>query len=128
MVTARIGNVSGALFAAKYKEMLGAAFFGKDLVVTPVTKTTSNITGDETLTEGTSVTVKGSLYKASDKYAQDNPGLIKDADAVVTFPPGTSIAKDYKITWNSENFRVDDTEEQAFGKTNIYIICRVYII
>lgn len=128
MVTTRTGTTSGQDFANKYKDMVGFLFFGKTLTITPVTKSTSNVTGSETLTEGTSFTTNGSLYKASDQYFQDKQGLMKGADAIVTLKPGTDIGKDYTITWNSETYRVDDVEEQAFGETNIYIICRVYII
>jgi len=128
MVTLRSATTNSQLFAKKYVDMIGVDLIGKTLVITPVIKTVSNNSGDETLTDGTSYSSRGSFFKANDTYSLKNPGLIKGADAIVTFPPDTVVLKDYKITWNSETFRVDDVEDYQFGDNTIYKYCRVFLI
>jgi len=128
MVITRKGTTNSDLFKKKYSDMVSLGLLGKTLTITPVTKTTDNDTGDETLTEGTSFTTQGTFWKATDSYFLDKPGLLKGADAVITVKADVNIGKDYKVTWNSESFRVDDVEDYALGPVTGYKYVRVFVV
>ena len=60
-------NLSGGVTA--YELMIDS--FSKTLSRTPVTKSISNITGDETLTEGTAVNISGAFFRKEDIWNQE---------------------------------------------------------
>ena len=95
-------NFTGGVTA--YELMLDN--FSKTLSRTPVTKTTSNITGDETLTDGTPGNILGAFFRKEDEFVQDKIGLIQNADAVLLVKNAVTINKDDKLTYDSENYRV----------------------
>jgi len=100
----------------------------KTLSRTPITKTTSNITGDETLTEGNPVNISGVFYKKDDERLLDKEGLFKGADAVLIVKIGVTINKDDKITFDSEDFRVEDVIKRYGGTTSFYQMARLFLI
>jgi hypothetical protein len=115
-------NLAGGKTA--YEDMIDS--FGKTLVKTPVTKTTSNTSGDETLTDGTNVNITGTFYKAEDYYSRDKEALFNGADAVVMVKSAVTINRDDKITYNSEVFRVNEVEQRYLGTIEFYKVVRCY--
>ncbi len=97
--------------------------FKKTVTRTPVTKTTSNITGNETLTDGTpDATYECILYRQEDDWAQDKPGLFQGADVVIIIKTSQTINKNDKIGYSGETYRIDKVvtrrfNEQAFWQT-----------
>jgi len=100
----------------------GIDFFNKTLTHTPVVKTTSNNTGDEILTSGTSRTIKGAFYRREDSDTPDKPGLFNEADAILLVKIKYSdIGRNDIITYNNEEFRVQyDPVLRTLGETKIY--------
>ena len=103
--------------------------FGKTVSRTPVTKTTSNMDGDETLTDGTPENIEVAFFTRTDKYAQDNPGLILDADAIVITLPTQTISKNDKIAYDGVTYRIiDDIFTRRLGATAMYKTARLKVI
>lgn len=103
--------------------------FGKTVTRTPVTKTLTSFSGDEILTEGTSENIECAFFVSKDKYIQDKPGLIQDADAVIIVYPAQTLNKNDKFTYDSENYRVmDDIFERRLGGTLMYKYARLKLI
>lgn len=84
----------------------GIDFYSQSFIHTPITKTTSNITGDEILTEGTPVTITGAIYKRENADNPDKPGLFNGSDAILLVKINVSISKNDKITYDNEDYRV----------------------
>jgi hypothetical protein len=102
--------------------------FSKTISRTPITQTISNISGNETLTEGTSANITGAFFKQQDSYAQSNPGLIQNADAVLIVKTSVTINKNDKLTYNGESFRVDEVETRSLNGTPFYKVARCFLI
>ena len=102
--------------------------FAKSVTRTPVTKTTSNLDGDETLTDGTDVTISGAFFTPEDKFFQDNPGLMNNADAVLLLLPSVTINKEDKITYGGNTYRVEHVDNRLLGTTAFYNSARLFLI
>jgi hypothetical protein len=79
---------------------------GRRLLHTPVTKNTSNVTGQETLTEGTSAFIKAHFVRTSQRYEFEKAGLIEQGNAILISKYSDNVQKDDLITANNEKFRV----------------------
>lgn len=103
--------------------------FKKSLTRTPVTKTNDNVSGDETLSDGTpDTTYEGVLYRKEDEWAQDKVGLFQGADAVLLVKTTQSLSKNDKITYDSEIYRVESIKDRELGKTAFYKVARLFLI
>jgi hypothetical protein len=102
--------------------------FSKTLVRIPVTKTTDNFTGDETLVEGASVSISGAFYREEDVWSQQNPGLLQGANAVLLILPSVTINKDDKLSYDEESYRVDKVVTRRLGETEFYKVARLFKI
>jgi len=100
--------------------------FAKTLTYTPYTKSTSNVTGDESLTAGTTSTITGAFFRKEDNWVQDKPGLIQEADAVLLVKDGVTINKDDIITYDSEDYRVDKVIERRLGTVTFYHAAQLF--
>ena len=98
--------------------------FAKTISRTPVTKTTSNISGDETLTDGTAANINGAFFRREDAWAQDKEGLFQGADAVLMVKEGVTINKDDKLTYDSESYRVKSVVDRRLGTIFFYTMAR----
>jgi len=102
--------------------------FAKTISRTPVTKTTDNITGDETLTDGTPANISGALFTKEDSWIQDKPGLLQNADAVLLVKPSVTINKNDKLTYDSEDFRIKKVETRRLDGTAFYKVAQCFLI
>ena len=102
--------------------------FGKTISRTPITKTESNISGDETLTEGTVVSITGAFFRKEDAWAQDKEGLFQGADGILMIKDGITVNKDDKITYDSEDYRVQKVITRLLGTTVFYKTARCFLI
>jgi hypothetical protein len=103
--------------------------YGSSVTITPVVKTTSNISGDETLTEGTSFTATLYVSRKTSDWFVDQAGLIKGGDLLIVAPPTTDIDKDYVVTFNGDDYRVHYviSRDQA-GGTAMFKTVSCYLI
>lgn len=103
--------------------------FKKSLIRTPVTKTLDNISGDETLTDGTAdSTYEGILYRKEDAWSQENIGLFQGADAVLLVKTTQTLNKDDKITFDSEVYRVEKVVSRYYDDVKFYIVGQLFLI
>jgi len=117
-------NLSGGVLA--YERMLDN--FGKVVSYTPVTKTTSNITGEESLSDGTPGNVTLTFYKRDEKYSQEIQGLMDNADAVVLAKNALTLEKDSKITYQGEVYRIDNVLTRRLGTNVFYKYAQCFLI
>lgn len=94
--------------------------FTKTIPYFAVTKTVSNNSGDETLTYAASANISGAFFKRGQNYNLEKAGLFENADAIFCSKTGVFLNKNDKITFNSENFIVDNSIKRYFGSTHIY--------
>lgn len=103
--------------------------FSKTLSRTPVTKTTDNLTGDETLSDGTPANISGAFYRQEDIQTQDVESLFQGADAILMVLPSVTINKNDKITYDSETYRIDkEPVTRRLGTSDFYKLARLYKI
>lgn len=96
--------------------------FDKPVSRTAVTKTESNISGDETLTDGTiTADIDAAFFRKQDDWIMDKPGLIQNADAIILVKTSQALNKNDKIGFDGENFRVDKVIPRYVGPTKVYI-------
>lgn len=99
----------------------GLTFFEKNLTYTPVTKTISNVSGDETFSDGTSSTIKGVFFRQEDVLEAKKQGLFNGADAVLLVKTSVTINYNDKITFDGEDYRIAKSGVSRYlGSTKIY--------
>ena len=84
---------------------------GATVTRTPVTKTISNLRGDETLSEGTSenIVCYFSLdFKKTNRFFISNEGEVESGDAFILVRSTQTLNKNDIITANSRKYRVAD--------------------
>lgn len=103
--------------------------YGLDVIITPITKTTSNNEGDETLTSGTNYTANVYITLKSEDWSFDVAGLIKGGNAVMLSLPDTPVKKDDIVTFNGNQYRIQDIIERSqvggqvmFRTSNLFLI------
>lgn len=102
--------------------------FAKTISRTPVTKTTSNATGQETLTDGTPENITGAFFRKEDEWSRERPGLLQNADAILMVKPTVTVNKDDKLTYDSETYRIQKTVMRRLNGTDIYLVCQCFKI
>jgi hypothetical protein len=103
--------------------------FSKDITYTHCAKTTSNVTGDETLTPGVSSTIRGALFKTKDWWVQDKIGLITEAENLAIFKMSvTSIDKDDLLAYDGETWRVQNIHTRYYNGIAIYQVCDLFLL
>lgn len=103
--------------------------YGDDVVVTTITKTDSNIDGDETLTSGSTASVRVYISRRNYKWMFDPAGQIQGGDAILLVQSKTAVAKNYTVTWSGNTYRIHnvlDREEAggnlAYRMANLFLI------
>jgi hypothetical protein len=96
---------------------------------TPITKTTSNVNGDETLTAGTPATINVYIARKNRPWFLDKAGLVEGGDAIMLVAYSQTIAKDDKITWNGNDYRVQTVlDRDMLGGGIAYRTCNLFLI
>lgn len=102
--------------------------------VTPVshsasTKVTDNITGDETLSYASPVTINVYIARKNRPWFLDKAGLIEGGDAIMLVPYGTTVSKNDTVLWNSNNYRVHTIiDRDMLGGSTAYKSCSLFLI
>lgn len=100
--------------------------FGKTISRTPVTKTTHPISGEETLTESAAANITGAFFRRADSFAQDVEALFQGADAILLVKSAVTVNKNDKLTYDSEDYRVNDVVRRRLGTTSFYFVARCF--
>ena len=101
--------------------------FGKTLSRTPVTKTNSNISGQENLDSATAVNITGAFFRKEDAWSQDKEGLFQGADAILMVKTSVTINKNDLITYEDESYRINqDPITRRLGGIDFYIMARCF--
>ena len=110
-------------------------YAGRQVTHTPTTKTTSNISGQETLTDGSPVVLKAYFMKKQQNYDFGKYGFTEQGDAVCLAKYADSVAKDDKITVDGEVFRVKERfdvpgvfDSTGSGTSYVYTACNLFLI
>jgi hypothetical protein len=113
-------NSYTGIYLPVYANMLTK--YGDDVVRTAITKTTSNIEGDETLTGGSTSTLRAYLSHRVRPWFVDKAGLIEGGDAVMIVKSTDTVNKDDLITHNNITYRVQSiiARTQPGGNTAFY--------
>lgn len=97
----------------------------RTVTYTPVTKTTDNMSGDETLTDGSPSSKSCVFFKKGSPWTFTKEGLFNLGDAfiLVNATAGWTPAKNDKITVDGETYRVDEVRPRysdASSSTLLY--------
>ena len=103
--------------------------YGSSVTITPVTKTISNIEGDESLVSG--VPYKETVYFSHRKvdWMFDEASLLEGGDAIMLVEPTSEVSKDDVITYNNSDYRIQDVinRTQAGGEV-MFKSCNLFLI
>ena len=124
--------VQAILSTADFDRLLDS-YAGRQVSHTPITKTTSNISGQETLTDGTPVTLKAYFVKTSSKVEFENAGLTITGQALLLAKVADGVSRDDKIIADGETYRVRETydvngtyDSTGSGTAAVYTACSLW--
>ena len=110
-------------------------YTGRQITHTPIVKTISNISGQETLTDGTAVSIKAHFMRTSQKWDFEKAGFLEKGDAVLLAKYADSVVKNNKITVEGNNYRVREAynvpgvyDSTGSGTTYVYTSCSLFLI
>lgn len=112
--------------AAPFQEMI--TNFSKTISRTPVTVTNSNLSGSETFSDGTPANISGAFFRKEDEYFHKNFGELQNADAVLMVLPSVTINKNDKLTYDSEDYRVEKVVTRRIETVSFYKIAQCFKI
>ncbi len=101
-------------------------YAGRQLSHTPVTKTTSNYTGEETLTDGTPTNIKCYVMKTGQNFDFKGMGFLEKGQMVGLFKIADGVKINSIITVNGEDYRVRESfdvpgEFDSTGSGTVYV-------
>jgi len=101
-------------------------YAGRQLTHTPVTKTLSNYTGEETLVNGTPVSIKCYVMKTGQNWNIKDMGFLEKGDMVGLFKVADVVTLNSIITVNGEDFRVKESFDvpgvfDSTGSGTVYV-------
>ena len=109
-------------------------YAGRTLSLTPYTQTTSNITGEETLTAGTPKNIKCYVMKTGQTFNYQEMGFSEQGNVVALCKVADAVKVNDTITINSEVFRVKEKYDVPGVFTSsstavyIYSVCNLFLI
>jgi len=99
--------MQNVLTVADFDRMLDN-YAGRQITHTPIVKTTSNISGQETLTDGTSVTIKAYFMRTNQLWDFEKMGFLEKGNAVMLAKYADGVVKNDKITADGNDYRVKE--------------------
>ena len=125
--------VTNAMMSPTDFENILDTYSGQEVTRTPITKTTDPYSGDETLTDGSPVTIKVHFVRSNDKYEYDKMGLTEKGDAIMLARIADAVKKNDKITHQSKTYRIRELYDvdgtfvpDASGTTKVYTVCNLF--
>ena len=126
--------VQNVLTVTDFDNMLDN-YAGRQITHTPIVKTTSNISGQETLTDGTSVTIKAYFMRTNQLWDFEKMGFLEKGNAVMLAKYASSVVKNSKITVDGNDYRVKEAfnvpgvyDSTGSGTSFVYTACNLFLI
>ena len=93
--------------------------YGSVVTRYPVTKTLTNVTGDEIPTYGAAEYIQAYITIRSDERRFDKAGLIYESDAIMLVQPLQDLYPDDKIVFNGDTFKVQKVIDRSQAGGNV---------
>lgn len=100
-----------------------------------VTKTVSNITGQETLSYASGVSIKVYFMKYNQQWDYQKSGFHEKGDAVMLALPASGVKKDDRIVIDDQTYRIQEAfsvpgtfNPASSDVTLIYIACNMRLV
>lgn len=101
---------------------------GVSLTKVPVTKEIDQLTGDESLVEGTSTTVTAYFVRKFQKWQFDKEGRIEGGDAFMMSSTTATANVNDIIVRDGEQFRVQDKIQRKYGSINMCVSYNLFLV
>jgi len=103
--------------------------YGDDVSHIPVVKTINNMTGDETLTDGSATTCRVYIVRKNAAWFTDKAGFIAGGDAVMLADSSITVNINDKVTWKGNTYRVHVALiRNNIGGNTAYTACQLFLI
>lgn len=126
--------VQNVLTVADFDSMLDE-YAGRQVTHTPAVRTISNITGQETIADGTPATLKAYFMKTNQKWDFEKMGFLEAGHAVALTKYADGVVKNDKITADGSDYRVKEVYNVpgVFSSTSsatamVYTACNLFLI
>ena len=126
------GEINAIMSRQDFDNIL-ATYSGHRVSHIPTTKTLSNISGEETLTEGSAVNINVHFVWTSDPYDYNKSGLTQIGVAIMLSRIPDGVKKNDTITTESKKFRVQEIydvkgtfQQDAAGTETVYSVCSLF--
>jgi hypothetical protein len=115
--------------ASDYLKKTLPMYYTTTVVLSSITYSNSNIEGDETATVTGTSSLNCYVVRKARPWNFDKSGFIEGGDALLIAPYDTTIARGDKITWNSNDYRVQTVldRDQLTG-TISYKACNLVLL
>ncbi len=108
-------------------------YAGRTISHIPVVQTTSNLTGEETLTDQTAIDIKCYVMKTNQSFNYKEVGFIEQGDVVCLAKVEDNVKINSKLIINGEVFRVKESFDvpgvfdSSTDASLIYSVCNLYL-
>ena len=110
-------------------------YTGRQVTHTPIVRTVSNISGQETLTDGTAVTIKAHFIRTNQKWDFEKAGFLEVGNGVLLAKYADGVVKNDKITVGGNDYRVREAynvpgvfSSTSSDTTFTYTSCNLFLI
>ena len=93
------------------------------------TKTTSNITGDRTLSYAAGVSITAIFLRRKTTHLYDKDGLLETGDSYLMSQIADNVSRNDRITVNGVKFRVERVDRRdPDGSTPMFDFCTLHLL
>jgi hypothetical protein len=110
-------------------------YTGRQITYTPIVKTVSNISGQETLTDGTPKNIKAHFIRTNQQWDFEKLGFLEKGHAVALTKYADGVVQDGKITEGGNTYRVKEAynvpgvfDSTGEGTAFVYTACNLFLI
>jgi len=102
--------------------------FSKTIGMQIATKTVDNVTGQETLTYGSSSNITGAFFRKLDEWSQGKEGLFQGCEAILMVKTSVSLLKDNLLTYDGQDFIIHDVKPRGYNGSVFYYVARCNLV
>ena len=125
--------IQNVLSVADFNSILDD-YSGRQVFHVPAVRTVSNISGQETIADGTPVTLKAYFMRTNQRWDFEKMGFLEQGNAVLLAKYADGVVKNDKITVEGSNFRVKEAynvpgifESSGSGTAFVYTACNLFL-